>query len=151
MKKKIVSIGIIILAITIIVIIATQTNSNIVNYKLKANVTKLRINNSQLLLGISNDQAEFNFGIVPENISVKKVLNLRNNENSDSIIKISIIGNISDYIKVEEENLILKSKENKQIVVTFNATNIGYYTGNMKIYITVPKYEFLAFLHLWRL
>ena len=150
MKKKLILLAIAIFLI-ITIVLSTQTNLNIVKYKLKANVTELRINNSKLLLGISNDPTEFNFGIVPENITVKKILNLKNNENFDSLIEIHIDGNISDYIKVEEENFLLKGKENKQIDITFNATKIGYYTGEVEVYITTPKYEFLAPLSLWKL
>jgi len=151
MKKKPIFVSIVVLFIVVIIVLATQTNTNLVKYKLKANVTELRINNSKLLLGISNDPTEFNFGIVPENITVKKILNLKNNENFDSLIEIHIDGNISDYIKVEEENFLLKGKENKQIDITFNATKIGYYTGEVEVYITTPKYEFLAPLSLWKL
>jgi len=133
------------------IVLATQTNLNIIKYKLKANVTELRINNSKLLLGISNDPTEFNFGVVPENVTVRKILNLKNNENFDSVIKISISGNISKYIKLENNDFILKSKENKQLMVTFNAARIGYYTGEMEIYLITPKYEFLAPLSLWKL
>lgn len=149
LNKKL--IGLIILVLAILLIFAIQKNLDITVYKLKANVTELRINNSRLLLSISNDPTEFNFGIIPENLTVKKILNLKNNENFDSIIEISISGNISKYIKLENTNFILKSKKSKQLDVIFNATKIGYYTGEMKIYIITPKYEFLAPLSLWKL
>ena len=151
MKKKPIFVSIIVLFIVVIIVLAMQTNTNIVKYKLKANVTELRVNDSKLLLGISNDQTEFNFGVVPENITVKKILNLKNNENFDSLIKIYINGDISDYIYVGEENFVLKSKEGKQIEIIFNATKIGYYTGEIEVYITTPKYGFLAPLSLWKL
>jgi hypothetical protein len=144
-KKFFLGVGIIFAIFLVLLYFPIQTEIKLVTYDLKVNVTDLRVNNSKILIGISGDPYEMNFGTLPENLSVKKFLDLKNNEKIEALIKLSIDGNISDFIEISDTNFILKNGEEKQVEIFFNGTaRKGFYEGNLSIEILTPKYIFLA-------
>jgi len=106
------------------------------------NLTKLNI-------GVSSDTDRFNFGRIILNVTpvVTKFLSVPNNGKRPVKVKIASYGNISRFIKLSENDMIVKPGENPEIRVvlniTGNKTSTGYYTGEVDINIKVPKYDFL--------
>ncbi len=137
--------------VIIVLFMSMQNKVNTTEYDLKANVTDIRINNSKMLLGVSNDVTEFNFGSIPVNISTQKFLDLKNNEPIVSLIEIQINGTISDYVELTEDSFVLESGAMKQVGLTFHATKKGIYEGKIYIDVVTPTHQSLAFISLWKL
>ncbi len=137
-------------AVVIILYMSMQNDVKRVEYDLKANVTDIRINDSKMLLGVSNDINELNFGAIPVNVSPQKFLDLKNNEPTQVLIEIHIDGNISEYIGLTDENFILDSGDAKQVGLTFYATKKGIYKGKIYVDAIIPTYKSLAFISLWK-
>lgn len=150
-KKLLVVVCICVIGVGIIISLSMQNNIKTVTYNLKANVTELRINNSKMLIGVSNNPDELNFGVLPVNLSIIKLLYLKNNEETKAVVKLAINGNISGFVEVTEECFILESKENKQVKLLFNGAKKGNYIGKINIDIITPKYAILELFSLWKL
>lgn len=137
-------------AVIIILFMSMQNNVKKIEYNLKANVTDIRINDSKMLLGVSNDVTELNFGSIPVNVSTKKFLDLKNNEPVVSLIEVYTTGNISEYIELTDKSFVLKSGDTKQVGLAFHATKKGVYEGKVHINAITPTYKILAFISLWK-
>ncbi len=122
---------------------------DIVRYPAKGNVTPLMRENRSIRLGIAAETYELNFGSIPQNLTVRKLINLRNNEDVPVKVCVLCYGGIKPLITVDKNNLILKKDEAKEIEIRFNATNIGSYTGEVDVVIKKPKYDPLAYLLPW--
>ncbi|MGC9310539.1 MAG: hypothetical protein ACP5E4_02325 [Candidatus Aenigmatarchaeota archaeon] len=130
--------------------VASQSVTSSGTYDLKANVTELRLNDSKILIGISNDRDEINFGAVAENMTVKKFLDLQNNEETDAVIRLETSGSISPYVLFPQREFLLKSGEKREVEMRFDGAKIGYYEGTLAVDIITPKNRLLAPLSLWK-
>lgn len=140
-----------VIAVGVVLFMSMQNDTNTIEYDLKANVTDIRINDSKMLLGVSNDVTEFNFGVIPVNVSTQKFLDLKNNELIVSLINIHVNGTISEYIELTEDNFILESGDTKQVGLAFHAKKKGVYEGKVYIHAVTPTYKILSFISLWKL
>ena len=123
----------------------------VVRYPAMGNVTSFVSENNTIKLGVTTQTDELNFGVVPENLTVRKFINLKNNKKGSVKICIISYGNIKDFIKVKDGNdIILKGNETKEVEILFNATKIGNYKGEIDVIIRKPKYwvleKFLGFI-----
>lgn len=144
------SIAAIVLVLAVVLFLSMQKDTSVTNYALKGNVTDLRVNDSKIIVGVSNDPNELNFGMVSVNMTVQKFIDLKNTESNDAFVKISKVGNISSFVNVGSENFALGSGENRTVGVIFNGTQKGYYNGVLTILVETPKYTILSPLSLWR-
>jgi hypothetical protein len=140
----------ILLVLAVVLFLSMQKDTSVTNYALKGNVTDLRVNDSKIIVGVSNDPNELNFGMVVVNMTVQKFIDLRNTESNEAFVEISKVGNISSFVNVDSESFILGSGENHTVSVTFNGTQKGYYNGELTVTVETPKYLILSPLSLWR-
>ncbi|MBN2094424.1 MAG: hypothetical protein JW727_00095 [Candidatus Aenigmarchaeota archaeon] len=119
-------------------------------YPLKANVTELRLNDSKILIGVSNDADQLDFGVVSVNMSVQKELDIRNFEKVPAKVIISRSGNIAPMVSVSESSIVLSGGETRKVFIEFNATEKGEYSGVLTMVVRTPKYAILAPLSLWK-
>ena len=102
-------------------------------YPLKGIVVEM--GNETIPIGIAGQTYELNFGRIPHNSSVRKIINMK----SDNFAKVEMYtsGNISSYI-ILPENFYMKGQEEK-IILTFNGTDMGNFTGTLLIKNIIPK------------
>lgn len=117
---------------------------DIVRYPLRANVTPLRTTDSKIRVGVSIETDELNFGVVSENLTVRKFINLKNNGKVPVKICIPSYGNIKPYIITRKNNFILREGQALEVEIAFNATRIGLYSGELDVIAIKPKHPFLA-------
>ncbi|HDH41410.1 MAG TPA: hypothetical protein ENG12_03280 [Candidatus Altiarchaeales archaeon] len=108
----------------------------------RGNITYLRVENRTIKVGVSADPDELNFGVVPQNMTVRKFINLRN---KDINVKVCIIpyGSIRQFIKIEQNNFIMKTNESREVMIKFSGDKIGSYNGELDVITKKPKYGFL--------
>lgn len=97
-----------------------------------------------LTLGFSNDPNILDFGIIPGNGSYsKKYLQLENYHDIKVKVEVKTLGNISSKIIVKNREFWLgeKEKTNLEIIFFTNETLSGYYEGEVRVYIKIPKHE----------
>jgi acyl-coenzyme A synthetase/AMP-(fatty) acid ligase len=83
---KILILAMLALAIIGAVHYGSQSEISVASYDMKANVTELRINDSKILVGVSNDDYELNFGVLSVNMSVEKFIDFKNNEPKEVVL-----------------------------------------------------------------
>ena len=115
-----------------------------IRYPAKGNVTELKIENQTLSVGVSVETFQLHFGRVPQNLTVRKIITLRNNENVPVKVRLRAFGNISQLIRFSKDELLLQPKKEARIYVIFNATKIGWFVGEVDVYLKKPKYRFLV-------
>jgi hypothetical protein len=115
----------------------------IVRYPTKGNVTPLLRTNKTIKVGVTTQTDELNFGVVPENLTVRKFINLRNNDKIAVKICVLSYGSIKPFIIVRDNDFLLKENDAKEVEIAFNATKIGSYRGEIDVVIRKPKYEAL--------
>ena len=88
-------------------------------------------------LDISTDK--LNFGTIPPNTPARKQLKMANDRNGPVKIIIEPQGNISKYISIESNNIILEPQMKKDIIVDFVGSEIkGFFEGELYVKIIVP-------------
>jgi hypothetical protein len=100
----------------------------------------------KLLLGISADPWNLNFGIIPAGKNFgKRFVSLVNLKEKDVKIVLKAWGNISSFVKFNKNNFILHPKENVTVEVGFYAegAEVGNYTGVIDVVVQKPKYDFI--------
>ncbi len=119
--------------------------NDIIRYPTKVNVTSLNLSDRLITVGVAAQTYELNFGNVPQNITVRKFINLRNNE--DIPVRICILkrGDVSPFIHISQDNLILQSNETGEIEIKFNSTEVRTYSGEIDITVRKPKYPLLKY------
>ena len=117
---------------------------DIVRYPLRANVTPLRIADSKIKVGVSVETDELNFGVVSENLTVRKFINLKNNDKVPVKMCMPSYGNIKQYVLLSKDNFILKEGQAVEVEIAFNATKVGLYSGELDVIAIKPKHPFLA-------
>ncbi|MEA3255769.1 MAG: hypothetical protein U9Q22_08055 [Candidatus Altiarchaeota archaeon] len=122
---------------------------DIVRYPLRANVTPLRIADNKIKVGVSIETDELNFGVVSENLTVRKFINLKNNDKVPVKMCIPSYGNIKPYILLSKNNFILKEGQALEVEIAFNATKVGIYSGELDVIAIKPKHPFLANFFGW--
>lgn len=106
--------------------------ASVINFS-QTNVTKL---------GVSVDPDVLDFGVVPLESNVTKIIEIESK--SDHVVRALIFmdGNITPYIKAKRE-VYLKNGEDFKLYVKFLGLKEGNYTGRVKIRFLVPKYAFM--------
>lgn len=85
--------------------------------------------------GLGNVEGELLFGMLPENQTGTRGLNISNDFEHPVIISIKSSGNISNNLIVSENNFLLAPNETKHIIFTvhtFNLTQHGEYSGELE-------------------
>lgn len=86
--------------------------------------------------GLNADTDSINFGMLMPGTSGERAIFLNNNATYPLKVLILKSGYIAEWVKISENNFILKEKENKEII--FEAfipknINFGNYTGKVKV------------------
>ncbi|HEX54506.1 MAG: hypothetical protein DRO90_03165 [Candidatus Altiarchaeales archaeon] len=118
----------------------------IVRYPTTGNITELNLENRTLRVGISTDRDELNFGVIPQNLSVRKFLNLKNKRDSRARVCIRAYGTISDFIKIKDSDFVMERGESREIELVFTGDSVGNYSGEIDVITKKPKYQLLEFL-----
>jgi len=108
----------------------------------RGNITYLGIENNTVKVGVSADPHELNFGVVPQNMSIRKFINLRNRDINVKVCVISY-GSVKQFIEIKQNNFIMKTNESKKVMIEFSGDEIGSYNGEIDVIIKKPKYGFL--------
>ena len=111
----------------------------------KAAIVLPNLENETLKVGVSADKNELNFGVVIQNMSVTKFLNINN---KDVTVKECVVsyGSIGPLIKVPEKEFVLSTGESKMVSLEFSGSELGNYTGEVDVITKKPKYGFLDIL-----
>ena len=118
----------------------TFYNTTLVRYGTNAIVKPLEAINGTVKVGISTDSDKIDWGIIPQGVEVGKIINLDNSRPVDAKIDILVYGNVTPFITIGGGNsFILKSGEGRSIEIAFKAEEIGEYSGEIDIYVRVPK------------
>lgn len=117
-----------------------------VRYPAKAAIIPMDPMNSTMRLGISPETYELNFGIMPPNITVRKFINLQNNENSRVKICVITYGDIKPMVSIKESDIIMDGGGSSTVEVAFNASMIGNYAGEINVISRKPKYGVLDYV-----
>ncbi|RLJ05009.1 MAG: hypothetical protein DRP08_00315 [Candidatus Aenigmatarchaeota archaeon] len=114
-------------------------------YPAEVNVIKL-LDESKINIGVSSDTDKFNFGRLVFNVTPasSKFLSIPNNDKRAAKINIKSYGNISPFITVDKNNIIVEPGTKGEITVKLNASRLGRYVGEVDIFIKLPKYDFLV-------
>jgi len=115
-----------------------------VRYPAKAIVKNLTFVDNKVKIGIASQTYELNFGEIPIEVVVRKTILLKNNEMRPVKVKFAIFGNITPYIELDENYIILEPLESREIEVKLNATTIGEFNGELDVIVKSPKYDFLV-------
>ncbi|HEX33027.1 MAG TPA: hypothetical protein ENG01_01270 [Candidatus Aenigmarchaeota archaeon] len=105
-------------------------------YPVKANVTDV---GERANIGVSTDKDRINFGSVSKTLVVRKFLVIKNYENKTADVSLYIYGNVSAYAEIMENHFKLAPLSNKTVELKFNATDIGYYTGELDVVMRVRR------------
>lgn len=114
----------------------------------KAVVFFPQMEENTIRVGVSADPNELNFGLVVQNMSVRKFLGIKN---KDVDVKICVLayGNISEFIQTRENNIIVRHNESRELMLEFRGKRIGNYSGEIDVITKKPKYSFLNPLLPW--
>jgi hypothetical protein len=115
---------------------------DIIRHPARANITYPQLENQTIKVGVSADTHELNFGLVIQNMTVRKFLNLRT---GDVNVKVCVVpyGSIKQFIEIEQNDFVMKTNESKQIMVEFSGDRVGSYTGEIDVIVKKPKHDFL--------
>lgn len=118
----------------------------ITRYPSSVEVIPIKPGEEKLLVGISADPWNLNFGVIPVGKNFgKRFVNLVNLKEKDVKVSLKAYGNISNFVKFSRNNFILHPKENVTVEVGFYAegAEVGNYTGVIDVTIQKPKYDFI--------
>lgn len=104
---------------------------------------------SDILIGVSVDPWDLNFGILSNVTRGRKYLILSNLEGENAKISLKSYGNISSMITFEKNDFIIHKNENMTITVfikPLDTTKPGNYTGEVDVIAKIPKYDFMYYL-----
>jgi hypothetical protein len=121
-------------------------NYEVSRYPSSVEVSPIQLTQEKILLGMSVDPWNLNFGIIPAgNNSAKRFINLVNLKEKDFKVILKAYGNISSFVKFSKNNFLLHPKENVTVEAIFYAekAEVGNYTGIIDVIIKKPKYDFL--------
>ncbi|MBN2013674.1 MAG: hypothetical protein JW778_00690 [Candidatus Altiarchaeota archaeon] len=112
----------------------------------RVSVVHPRTENNTIKVGVSADTNELNFGVVIQNMSVRKFLNIASDDASTVKICIVSYGNISSFIRAEQVDFIMEKGDSTEVMLEFNGDLVGNYTGEVDVVTKKPKYGFLESL-----
>jgi len=118
----------------------------VVRYPAYGNVTPfLLAGNKSIKIGVSSQTDALNFGVLSENLTVRKFINLRNNKESKVKVCFFSYGGIKPFVRIKGNNFIMGGKEAREVEIAFNATKIGSYLGEIDVVIRRPRYGLLQY------
>jgi hypothetical protein len=120
----------------------------VVRFPARVLIVLPEIDNDTIKVGVSADWNELNFGVVLQNMTVKKFLTINNTDVNMKSCVLSY-GSIGPLIKVPENNFIIKTGEAKDVLLEFSGPDLGNYTGEVDMITKKPKYGFLEPLLPW--
>jgi hypothetical protein len=97
-------------------------------------------------LGIVTDPWNLVFGEIPGKGSyAKRFIDLQNLKDKKVKVELFVVGNISKKVKFSEDSFWLNPNEKKRIDVYFftNETKSGFFEGEIRVKVEIPKYEFV--------
>lgn len=119
--------------------------NDIIRYPAKANVTPLDISKN-ITVGVAAQTSELNFGNVPQNITIRKFISLRNNEKTPVRICVLGRGDIAPHIQLTQgDDFVIQGNRARDMEMTFNSTDIGSYSGEVDIIVRKPRYGLIGY------
>ncbi|HIE34562.1 MAG TPA: hypothetical protein EYP86_05425 [Candidatus Altiarchaeales archaeon] len=115
----------------------------IVRYPVQGTIVPFTVENKTLKIGISADRDKLNFGVLPQTLSVRKFLNLKNREDSKARICVRTYGTIRDFVNITEDTFILEKEEYREVQLTFSGDRVGNYTGEIDVITKKMRYDFM--------
>ncbi|MDI6806419.1 MAG: hypothetical protein QMD14_01220 [Candidatus Aenigmarchaeota archaeon] len=106
----------------------------------------LEISSNRSRIGISTDPFELQFGILPINITAKKVIMLNNGNPTKVKIRLIAHGNITPFLAPNNLQFILEPSEGRNITITGGGEEVGKYVGEVRIITKIPKNEWSRWL-----
>ena len=120
--------------------------NDLVRYPAKANVTTLNLSDRNIKVGVAAQTYELNFGNVPQNITIRKFINLRNGEKGPVRICAKARGSIAPHVYFHPgDDMILSGGEQKDIEIAFNSSRTDLYGGEIDLVVRKPKYGILEY------
>ena len=112
--------------------------NDITRYPARGNVTSL--SKSRISVGIASQTYELNFGRIPENLTVRKFIDIANNE--EVPVKICILkrGSIGPMLRIREDEFVLEEKGEREVELLFNGSEVGSYQGEIDVVVRKPRY-----------
>ncbi len=134
-----------ILALVLLIIVAAiaipqyMFAKNVKQFNMTAEV--MNISGKDTKIGFAAQTYELNFGRLPAAGRSTKFIDISNTYTSPAKLKTELSGNITPFIDVDNEEILLEPQEDAQIRITFNSREIGNYSGNLMITSYMPKYR----------
>lgn len=116
-------------------------------YPSRVEVTQPPQENEHILIGLSIDPFDLNFGLLqPGGGAGRRTIEALNLQDDDVKIILESYGNISSMVTFDKNNLILKEGEYSEITAILRTTDEtlpGNYTGEIDVIVKKPKYKFI--------
>jgi len=129
----------------------TQVDNNnfiykekIIRYPAKGAVIPYVLNET-LKVGLSVDKDKLDFGLIPQGLSVNKVVEFKNNDYGPAKVLVATYGNIKPFVNTEK-SFVIAAGDNRSLNIVMNASVIGQYSGEIDVVMRVPRYESLYYL-----
>ncbi len=94
---------------------------------------KVVVNRTDYNYGVSITSNELDFGEMPLGGVSRKFLSISNNGRYLALVNFRTEGNISDFIELDMNDILLSPSSGAEVTVKLNATNRGVYSGKLVI------------------
>ncbi len=101
----------------------------------------IKITGPETKIGFAAQTSELNFGRLPLGGRSTKFIDVSNQFNSPAKVKLEMRGNITSFVDLSNEEMILGPFESGQISICFNSREFGNYSGDINIISYLPKYN----------
>jgi len=101
----------------------------------------IKITGPETKIGFAAQTDELNFGKIPLGGRSTKFIDVSNQFNYPAKIRLVMSGNITPFVDLSNEEMILGPLETGQISVCFNSREMGNYSGHINIISYLPKYD----------
>jgi len=108
--------------------------------------------NKSVLVGITADPWNINFGILHPSYGGKRIINIANYKDQPYHVRLVVYGNISSMVSFSKDDLVLHKGDEVQISVLLNtssSTKPGNYTGEIDVISEGTKIPFLGKILRW--
>lgn len=118
-------------------------------YFYRTEITRLpatfEVSTNKSRIGISVEPFLLEFGVMPKNITSKKIVDLKNSRESPVKVKLKSYGNISPFLQFRND-FTLDSNQNKSVRIKASGNKLGKYKGEVQVIIKIPKNRWAKWL-----
>jgi hypothetical protein len=121
-------------------------NYEITKYPSGAEISVTEPLQERLTVGVVVDPWNLKFGVIPAgNNFGTRFIDLSNLKEKEVKVSFKVYGNITPFVKFDENDFMLQPKENITVKVNFYTASaeVGNYSGEIDVIIQRPQYDFV--------